>query len=101
MRVIGLAFILMVVLLATPLAAEAQPPTAQRHRVALLNAAAPGQSEAVLRERLRPLGYVEGTNLVIDARAADGRVDRLSDLLAERPAAKPELTVPFRPPAAR
>ena len=71
MRVIGLAFILMVVLVATPLAAEAQPPTAQRHRVALLNAAAPGQSEAVLRERLHALGYVEGTNLVIDARAAD------------------------------
>ena len=101
MRVIGLAFILMVVLLATPLAAEAQPPTAQRHRVALLNAAAPGQSEAVLRERLRALGYVEGTNLVIDARAADGRVERLSDLIRELLDAKPEVIVTFGTTAAQ
>jgi hypothetical protein len=44
-----------------PLAAEAQQATGQRHRVGLLNAAAPGgRSEAVLREGLRALGYVAG-----------------------------------------
>jgi hypothetical protein len=60
---------------AVPLVVEAQSPR-QRHRVGLLNGAAPG-IEAVLRESLRALGYVEGTNLVIDARAARGRVETL------------------------
>ena len=48
------------ILLAAPLAAEAQP-MGQRHRVGLLNAATSGgQSEAVFLEGLRALGYVEG-----------------------------------------
>ena len=34
-------------------------------------------------ERLRELGYVEGQNLVIEARWADGRYDRLPALMAE------------------
>jgi len=74
----------------TPLAAtasaqeyKAQQVTGQRHRVGLLNAAAPGQPERVLREGLRALGYVEGANLVIDARAARGRVESLPALARE------------------
>src|SRR5262249_24710085 len=58
--------------LATPLAAEAQT-TGQPHRIGFLNAAA-GQVEGVLREALRSLGYVEGANLVIEAKAAHGIV---------------------------
>ena len=38
---------------------------------------------AALRERLRELGYVEGQNLVIEARWADGQLDRLAPLMAE------------------
>src|SRR3989441_12787951 len=101
MRLIGLAVVLAVGL-AAPLGAEAQQATGQRHRVGLLNAAAPGrQSEGVLREGLRALGYVEGTNLVIDARAAHGRVERLPALMRELLDAKPEVIVTFGTTAAQ
>ena len=90
-----------VAVIAAPLVAEAQQATGQRRRVGLLNAAAPGQSEAVLREGLRALGYVEGTNLVIDARAADGRVERLPALMRELLDAKPEVIVTFGTTAAQ
>ena len=88
-------------LLAAPLAAEAQQVTGQRHRVGLLNAAAPGQPERVLREGLRALGYVEGANLVIDARAARGRVESLPALARELLDTKPEVLVTFGTTAAQ
>ena len=36
-----------------------------------------------LRQRLRELGYVEGKNIVIDSRSAEGKRERLPDLAAE------------------
>jgi putative ABC transport system substrate-binding protein len=78
-------------LLATPLVAQA----GQRHRVGLLNGATEGQIEATFREGLHALGYAEGTNLVIDARAAQGRVERLPILMRELLDAKPEVIVTF------
>ena len=36
-----------------------------------------------LREALRGLGYVEGQNIVYEARFAEGRVERLAGLAAE------------------
>jgi putative ABC transport system substrate-binding protein len=83
------------VLLAAPLAAEAQA-TGQRHRVGFLDAAAPGGgAEAVVRDGLRALGYVEGVNLVIEARAAHGHVERLPTLVRELLDAKREVIVTF------
>jgi putative tryptophan/tyrosine transport system substrate-binding protein len=87
--------------LAAPLAAGAQQATGQRHRIGLLNGASGGQVEAVFREGLRTLGYVEGTNLVIDARAAQGRVERLPTLMRELLDAKPEVIVTFGTTAAQ
>jgi putative ABC transport system substrate-binding protein len=71
-------------LLAPPLAAEAQPRPARVARVALLDG---GNLESQLwhatRDGLRELGYVEGQNLVIEFRSADGHFDRVPELLAE------------------
>jgi putative ABC transport system substrate-binding protein len=96
----GFLMVVGVGILAAPLAAEGQA-TGQRHRIGFLNATAPGgQSEAVLREGLRTLGYVEGANLLIDARAAHGRVERLPALVRELLDAKPEVIVTFGTTAA-
>ena len=82
-------------LLAAPRAGGAQQATGQPHRVGLLNGAREGQTEAAFREGLLALGYAEGTNLVIDARAARGRVERLPILIRELLDAKPEVIVTF------
>jgi putative ABC transport system substrate-binding protein len=71
-------------LLAAPLAAEAQQ-TGKVWQVGVLLSRygfkdGPPQG---LRQRLRELGYVEGQNLAIEWRAAEGGYGRLSDLAAE------------------
>jgi putative tryptophan/tyrosine transport system substrate-binding protein len=82
-------------LLAAPLSAEGQQTTGQRHRVGLLNGATDGPVEAAFREGLHALGYAAGSNLVIDARAARGQVERLPTLMRELLDAKPEVIVTF------
>src|SRR2546426_8739204 len=72
-------------LLAAPLLAQAQPP-GKVYRVGLLETAPMGLNAANLdafRQGLRELGYVEGQNLVIEYRSADGRADRFPDLANE------------------
>jgi putative tryptophan/tyrosine transport system substrate-binding protein len=51
-------------------------------------------------DRMRELGYVEGQNLVIEARWAEGRLDRLPSLLADVVARKVDVIVAFSTPAA-
>ena len=57
------------------------------HRIGWLNAGSlrPDLTSPVdaLRQGLRELGYVEGQNLVIESRGAEGRAERLPDLAAE------------------
>src|SRR5215212_3906199 len=68
-----------------PLAARAQQ-TGKVARIGFLGSAtAVGSAKSVeaLRSGLRDLGYVEGKNIVIEFRWAEGRYDRLSDLVAE------------------
>src|ERR1700694_1908167 len=48
--------------------------------------------QAFLR-RLRELGWVEGHNLIIEYRWAEGNVERLPDLAAERARRKRDVTV--------
>ena len=51
------------------------------------------------RQGLRELGYVEGRNLVIEYRSANGRSDRFPDLVAELVALKVDLIVTRGTPA--
>jgi putative tryptophan/tyrosine transport system substrate-binding protein len=64
---------------------EAQQP-ARIFRIGILLAtSAPVQSARIeaFRQRLRELGYVEGKNIVIEYRYAEGKRERLPDLAAE------------------
>src|SRR5262245_4370198 len=71
---------------AWPLAAHAQQQAGKMPRIALLSLTSPSDRPPLLeafRQRLRELGWVEGQNIVIDYRYAEGRVDRLPDLAAD------------------
>ena len=71
--------------LATPLAAEAQP-AGKVPRIGWLSPAASRTGASnfdALRSGLKDLGYVEGRNMVIEARWADGIAARLPELAAE------------------
>src|SRR5712692_7420435 len=71
-------------LLAVPLAAEAQQ-AAKVARIGFLagNLAASPHPPEAFRQGLRDLGYVEGRNVVIEYRDAEGKLERLPALAAE------------------
>ena len=63
--------------------AAARAQTAQKiPRIGILDLA-PTNAEPGLRQGLRELGYIEGQNIIIEARYADGRQERLPELAAE------------------
>ena len=55
----------------------------------------------ILKSSLRTLGWVEGRNLVIEARGADGRIDRFPEIAAELVRLKVDVIVAPSTPAAR
>ena len=67
-------------LVAAPLAAEAQNKVA---RIGYLAADANPNFTEAFRQGLRDLGYVEGQNILVEYRSAEGRIERLPDLAAE------------------
>ena len=70
---------------AAPLAAEAQQ-AGKVYRIGYLSAPTRASVEQVLQaflRKLRELGWVEGQNLIIEYRWADGKIERLPDLAAE------------------
>ena len=72
-------------LLAAPLAAEAQQ-LANIPRIGLLRPTTPSLAKPnneAFQDGLRELGYVEGKNILIEYRFAEGKDDRLPDLAAE------------------
>jgi putative tryptophan/tyrosine transport system substrate-binding protein len=72
-------------LLALCVSAEAQQPT-KIHRIGWLGAGSPSVSlpqQEVFRRRLRDLGYVEGQNITIEYRYAEGVDERIPNLAAE------------------
>src|SRR5262249_57612377 len=83
MRLIGLAVVLTVSLVLAPLAAAAQQPKV--YRLGVLSTGNPHSAPIfqALEQRLHELGYIEGQNLAIEFRYAEGKSDRLPDLAAE------------------
>jgi putative ABC transport system substrate-binding protein len=81
-------------LLATPLDAEAQP-AGKVPRIGFLQlnpGANPHLRDAFL-QGLRDLGYIEGRNVVIEYRSAEGKLERLPALAAELVALKVDVIV--------
>src|SRR6266542_1733316 len=85
-RFIRLTTVMAVLLFAAPLVADAQPTGKRVPRIGYLDGASlsanSGRIEA-FRQGLRDLGYVEGQNLAIEWKSADGKDDRLPGLAAE------------------
>src|SRR5262247_3169238 len=95
MRLIGLAVVLTFSLLAAPLAADAQQ-TGKVPRIGFLSLTSRSDRPHLLdafRQSLRELGWVEGQNIIIDYRYAEGRIDRLPDLAAELVRLKVDLVI--------
>ena len=94
MRLIGLAVILGLLLAAhlAPLAVEAQQ-VGKVYRVGLIASTSPVSEMAgpepvhpsirAVVQGLRALGYVEGQNLILERRSAEGRFERFGDIVAE------------------
>ena len=88
--------------LAAPLASFAQQKPAKVARIGFLAAgSAAGFARFVeeLRAGLRDLGYVEGKNLIIELRWAEGKYERLPGLAAELVQLKVAVIVAATPPA--
>ncbi len=92
LKTIGLLAILALGLLAVPLAAGAQP-AGKLYRVALIITTSPVSEMAgpepvnpavrAFVQDLRALGYVEGRNLILERRSAEGKFERFGDIVAE------------------
>jgi putative ABC transport system substrate-binding protein len=103
MRVIGVAVVLVVSLTLAPLAAGAQP----AQTAAKIGFLAPGSPSSVgpyridaFRDALREYGYIDGTNVIIEPRFADGRYERLPALAAELVKLKVDVIVAWTTTAA-
>jgi ABC-type uncharacterized transport system substrate-binding protein len=104
MRRIGLAVIIVLIfaLFAAPFVADAQPPNNVRIGYLSGNPASDTQ-EAVdaFRAKLHGLGYVEGQNLLLESRYAEGRYERLPQLVADLVRLKIDAIFTFTTPAAQ
>jgi putative tryptophan/tyrosine transport system substrate-binding protein len=94
---------LAVVVALLPVLPVAAQPSGKVYRIAL---ASPSTSVAEMSDHGRPsfkaffselrrLGYVEGKNLLVERRSAEGRIEREPDIVAEIVHLKPDLIVAF------
>ena len=79
-----LTVVVILALLAASLAAEAQP--SKKVRIGYLSGNPPSDTKDAFdafQTKLHALGYIEGQNLLFEARYADGRYERLPQLAAD------------------
>src|SRR5215475_2040602 len=103
MRKTVISFAFCVMLLALCASAEAQQPK-KVPRIGVLGASPLSTNRArieELRQGLHQLGYVEGKNIVIEWRFAEGKTVRVADLAAELLGLKVDLIVAFGPTSTR
>jgi ABC-type uncharacterized transport system substrate-binding protein len=102
MRRIRLVVVFVLSLTYASLAAETQPAGSVRRIGYLAGGSAKVNVHYVdaFREGLRELGWVEGQNIVVEYRHAEGRFDRLPDLAVELVRLKVELIFATPTPAA-
>jgi putative ABC transport system substrate-binding protein len=95
------SILIAVILLAVAVVAQAQLPARILRIGILINTTASLQSTQVeaFRRRLRELGYVEGKNILIEYRYAEGKLERLPDLAAELVRLKVDVIVASAPRA--
>ena len=83
MRAKILVYVLPILIFSNTHLAEAQQPAKVR-KVGVLRAdSPPNLSAETFQQAMRDLGYVEGKNIVIEYRYAEGKVDRLPNLAEE------------------
>jgi len=75
-----------------PLTAET-PPRVKVPRIGYIGDT-PGPYAEAFRQGLRERGYIEGENIAVEYRWAEGRHDRLPDLVAELVQLKVDILVP-------
>jgi ABC-type uncharacterized transport system substrate-binding protein len=90
MRLIGFSVILALSLILAPLAVGAQQ-AAKVFRLGVLLLSAADPNFPAFRQGLRDLGYIEGQNLLIEHRDAEGNAGRLTDLATELVQRKPDV----------
>src|SRR5437764_14460255 len=84
-----------------PLVSRAQP-TGKVYRIGILETVSAAQNAAnidALRDGLQKLGYVEGQNLIVEYRSAEGHAERFPDLASELVLLKVDLIVTRGTPA--
>src|SRR5262245_2593044 len=99
------SILVVVVLLALGVIAAAQQP-GKIARIGILHPERPGDAGVevlieTFRRGLRQLGYIEGKNIVLEHRFAEGKLDRLPDLVAELVGLKVDVIFALNTPAAR
>src|SRR5438445_4380677 len=102
MTALALLVVMVLGLLGAPCTSNAQQPT-HVHRIGRLSGGSrsPDPNLEVSRQELRALGYVEGDNLVLELRYAEGQDERLHALAAELVRLSVEVLVAGGAPAAR
>lgn len=53
------------------------------YRIGSVYATTPGPQSHAFRQGLRELGYVEGNNIIVEERFAEGRFERFPEIIAE------------------